>query len=449
MVYPRIEDLCFHIDDSCGYPGYSGYTDIHGLKEFKYISLKEVQKRHEEDSRQLNGFSHIMEAIFSYLELKDWANCRLVCQSWRVSIDCNLKDWYILQLKLLLAKPFWYDTIIWFDPDQERYPGAYYRPKRQMSFFLDVFPFWSETMEFFQSKKASLLKLKKFVEIMWHWQMGPDEFTSVCPVFSAILPETNYEILEFLHDETPLDFNKVFLGREEWTEERKPLLHIAIEVEDMFNSIHFLFESSNSKKVFDADIKHDEYEKFKRLHRLNAQFEREDDEDKYPYTCLRERLTALQRLVLNPRSENSKLISLFLNFSSKLNIDLNILNKDCQSLLHMLILPNPMKNDSLQFVTSTLETFLTHPESRKKMDFNATDVHGMTAFHYACAYGFLPEIKLFLVHSQELGIDLIMTNKRGETPLMLAKENRFNVENMESEIVPFLENFLMEEGIQI
>ena len=214
--------------------------------------------------------------------------------------------------------------------------------------------------------------------------------------------------MEFLHDETPLDFNKVVIG--EWKEERKPLLHIAIEVEDMFNSIRFLFESSHSKKVFDADIKHDEYEIFKYLHGLNAQFEREDDEDKYPYTCLRERLTALQRLVLNPRSENSKLIPLFLNFSSKLNIDLNILNKDCQSLLHMLILPNPMKNnDSSQFVTKTLETFLTHPESRKNMDFNATDVHGMTAFHYACDYGFLPEIKLFLVHGQELGIDLNCT----------------------------------------
>ena len=42
-----------------------------------------------------------------------------------------------------------------------------------------------------------------------------------------------------------------------------------------------------------------------------------------------------------------------------------------------------------------------------------------------------------------------MTNKQGETPLMLAKENGFNVENMESEIVPFLEKFLIEEGIQI
>ena len=155
MVYPRIEDLCFHIDDSCGYPGYSGYTDIHGLKEFKYISLKEVQKRHEEDSRQLNVFSHIMEAIFSYLELKDWANCRLVCQSWRVSIDCNLKDWYILQLKLLLAKPFWYDTIIWFDPDQESYPDLYYSPKRQMTFFWTCFPFGAKLWSFSNPRKQA------------------------------------------------------------------------------------------------------------------------------------------------------------------------------------------------------------------------------------------------------------------------------------------------------
>ena len=160
MVYPRNEDLCVHMDDSCGYPGYSGYTDILGLKVFKNISLKEVQKKHEEDSKQLNGFSHIMEAIFSYLEVKDRGNCRLVCQSWRISID-NLKDWYILQLKRLLAQEFWYDSILYFDPDPKRYPGLYHRPKRQKRLFLEVFPFWSETMEFFQSKKAGLLNLKK------------------------------------------------------------------------------------------------------------------------------------------------------------------------------------------------------------------------------------------------------------------------------------------------
>ena len=76
------------------------------------------------------------------------------------------------------------------------------------------------------------------------------------------------------------------------------------------------------------------------------------------------------------------------------------------------------------------------------MDFNATDANGMTAFHYACVHGRLPEIKLILTYAQELGINLGTDNMRGETPLTLARKNQYNIENMKTDILPVLESAL-------
>ena len=178
-------------------------SDLHGLRPLQHIDLNEIQRQHDEDTKTLNqdAFRHILELTFSYLSssAKDLATCRLVCKSWKMSID-NFKPWYILQFKMAYSKGI---RIIFDDALYMVQP----RSAVKTMYFLDQFPYWIETFKYFEAK-ATLVNVKKITAIFLPYFQSKKP-TRLCPVMSAMFPETNYEILQFLRDETLLDFNKV------------------------------------------------------------------------------------------------------------------------------------------------------------------------------------------------------------------------------------------------
>ena len=391
-------------------------ANIDGQKLFRHIDLNQIQLQHEDDLTiaNKNAFRHIVELIFNHLGPNDMAKCRLVCHSWRASIN-NLKKWHILQLKKACSKTrrIKYKRRVKTGTTKDE---VHFEDSR----FLKIFPYWKETFDFFE-KEATLLNLKKFTSIMLTY-FKSEEATRNCPVFCAILPDINYDILHFFRDETLLDFNKVHLQPLRGI--RLPFLIFALTFEWGFKVVQFLFEGE-SRKALDPEFTYSP----PKILTFPEGFQ-----DAKP----------LQWIMLQPMETTSKFVPLFLDHSAKFEMNLNMRSKHHdQTLIIMLMQPNEIRrNENKVYITNTLEVLFKHPASRKNMDFNAKDTFGMTAFHYACAHGLIQEIKLFLVYAKELGINLFATNKNGETPLDLAKKNNHHVENMETDILPLLEHEL-------
>ena len=188
----------------------------------------EVNEENSDFQHLLNRFKHIVEEIFGYLDLQDLTKSRLVSKSWKSFID-NMKLWYICQWKNAFGKPMEFcktDGILTY--------------KR---LFLEQFPYWKDTFEYFETK-ATLIEVKQFAAIMRNYYCSREP-TNLCPIFNAILPEINYEILEFFHEKSPMDFNVL----------PSPgggnLLHFACGLR-LYSIISFLIKGSARKPIGNA-----------------------------------------------------------------------------------------------------------------------------------------------------------------------------------------------------
>ena len=86
------------------------------------------------------GLQHIAERVFSFLEAKDLAKCRLVSRKWRDTID-PLRYWWILHLKPIKTT---------------RMKFQEYRDPAEEALFLEKFPKWNEVFAAAEDKVDSL-----------------------------------------------------------------------------------------------------------------------------------------------------------------------------------------------------------------------------------------------------------------------------------------------------
>ena len=122
------------------------------------------------------GLKHISEEIFSYLEPKSLAACRLTCTSWRNLID-NHRRWWVLHLQQVRTR-----KVTFF---------ATHFKESSEDFFLERFPHWESTWLHFETK-AKLLKLKEFVGRLYSnyfltlpTMVAVNTIYGQCPVFEA------------------------------------------------------------------------------------------------------------------------------------------------------------------------------------------------------------------------------------------------------------------------
>ena len=346
------------------------------------------------------GFKHIAEQIFCYLDIQDLAKCRLVSRSWKEFIE-DLKHWYISQLKFAYSKPMNFCKADGSFPEIRK-------------LFLDQFPYWKSTFDFYGSKTVKLVNLKKFVYIMINYYQS-EEPTNLCPIFNAILPKLNHEILTFFHEETPMDFNFVL------SPGGGNLLQFACGLR-FYDVVLFLIKGHKRKPV-NMNLK------------LTGTFTRLVDAESAQVANFPAKKIEVAPLHLATIRLDVNIVQLLLDHALQLKIDINARTHLGQTPLHYALMGD---KDKWKEVTSMVNLFFTHPVSRKIMDFNARDTKGNTAFHYACVQGLLPVIKLFLDQTEELGIDLNAQDIKGKTPLAAAKRNPLKIYEMEL-IVSYLQ----------
>ena len=127
------------------------------------------------------GLKHIAELIFSFLEAKDLAQCRLVTNEWKCVIDAH-KHWWILQLRSIKTTEKKFGSVVHV---LENFP-----------------PNWNEVYHYFETRE-SLENLKRFVAALQTYCKA--RTTYGCPLSTAIY-WGQMDVVQ-LYMLSPLDFN--------------------------------------------------------------------------------------------------------------------------------------------------------------------------------------------------------------------------------------------------
>ena len=129
------------------------------------------------------GLCHLVRHISSFLDPKSLGRCRVVCHSWRESID-NDRQWLIYQLDHIQNK-----EKLFVDVKKEERPTLKLSISRR-------FPEWDSVIGKF-SRKQSIPRLKEFVKHMWiYFKDKPMSFYR--NPLSEAAAKSNMEFVELL-----------------------------------------------------------------------------------------------------------------------------------------------------------------------------------------------------------------------------------------------------------
>ena len=123
------------------------------------------------------GLCHLVRHISSFLDPKSLGRCRVVCHSWKDSID-NDRQWLIYQLEHIQNKEKIFED----------------RMKLSIS---KIFPEWDRVIEQF-SRKKSIPRLNEFVKHMWIYFNIVDPYGRT-PLHVACL-KGHFQVVKFLLD---------------------------------------------------------------------------------------------------------------------------------------------------------------------------------------------------------------------------------------------------------
>ena len=119
------------------------------------------------------GLCHIGRNISHYLDPKSLAQCRVVCHSWKNSID-NDRQWLIFKLEHIHKQE---KTFIDYDEEDKE--------ERVKSSISSSFPEWNAFIEEV-SKRQNIPVLKEFVNFMWIY-FNDESMDYYCnPLHSAV-----------------------------------------------------------------------------------------------------------------------------------------------------------------------------------------------------------------------------------------------------------------------
>ena len=129
------------------------------------------------------GLCHIVRNISSYLDPKSLAKCRVVCHSWKNSID-NDRKWLIFQLEHIhnQGKTF----IDHLSKDQAKVKSS----------IKTRFPEWNDFIEEV-SKRQNIPMLKEFVNFMWIY-FKDESMNYYCNPLHSAVAKSNVEFTQIL-----------------------------------------------------------------------------------------------------------------------------------------------------------------------------------------------------------------------------------------------------------
>ena len=131
------------------------------------------------------GLFHIVNHISSYLDRKSIAQCRLVCQSWKDSIDYD-RSWLVFQLEHIQSQE---KTFVDYAAEGE--------PKVK-GIVQERFPEWQAFIQQI-SRKQRIFRLKKVVEQMWIYLKDEKTGYDETPLHWAA-EKSNVEFVQLLVD---------------------------------------------------------------------------------------------------------------------------------------------------------------------------------------------------------------------------------------------------------
>ena len=341
------------------------------------------------------GLKHLAEEIFSYLDVKSLAKCRLVCYSWKCVIDQN-RHWWILHLKNLRKNPkLFVDVYMWKN----------HVIRQSRALFLDRFPTWTSTFDYFENE-AKIQKLEEFVSY-FHSVFRQDKvFTALgqCPIFESISKGTqdSLRFLEFMLTFSPFDFNSTGYF------ELLDFTPFAWAVK--LGRIDFVRVFIENAKACGIDL------------------------NKGPRKCSFQ-FTPLHAACWNG---NPEIVRLLLDNAIEHGIHLGAGGPHQLTPLHTAIALHkfpitlterecPLISHKKKEVVSIL---LQHPVAQAHINYNASSCANRhnTALHFACFYGLTGVVQLLIEHAERLSIDLNSTDAYGRRPIDLAIEYNNNIE---------------------
>ena len=357
------------------------------------------------------GLVHITDHIFSYLEIQDLANSRLISKVWKNYIDHTSKIWWVLQLQSL----------------------------KNHTDILEIFPHYQPVFTHFESQ-AKQINLKDFCLFMRiyfqsgskqlsedgrEYQRDPLEFAIHHGLLGAI---------QILLD-SPLDFN----------------------IANAFGDTPFHLASAFGKenilcllldKIDQIDINKVRYAPSffiaGEIGNANALTLFINHASKIDFQAT----DPLGHTILHLVAERGhvKLMELLIENAQKLRIDFNAKTVTGRTVLHSLVevgmdigpnlrdlhLPESfqMALEKRQAVMTSLEAcqnrvkilrILLETKENTKIDFNGKDMLGMTVVHSACFAENLEMLKILKDSAGKKGIDMKARNAFGQTPLDMAK----------------------------
>ena len=377
-----------------------------------------------------HGLSHLVNQMFSHLNPKELAICRMVSKSLRDHVDNN-KQWWIFQLETIKKTPT--------DFEVKTTPLFHYRPVVTTSLIETQFPEWKVVNEYFINEKNTY-KLKTFVLYMWKY--FNDRKKGVNP-FHYAASKGNVAILQLLM-ESPFDFNSN-------TPFGDTIFHMSVRNSDP-NVPKFIFEQFKddfkdakiNSLVIHTAIKKGQKETIDFLLKSRKRFgikldtKEEFDENILHLVCAFNRTDVFENVV-NCLKEDSCGIDAntpnhfgftSLHFACKygtletlklllsLHPNVKALTNRGQSIIHIAAAVGPLvlsifkrylkpSHDVLQYL---LESYPSMAEQ--------TDPNLETPLHVACEFGFLENVKVLFECPNIKSFDA--ADKHGNTPLHLA-----------------------------
>ena len=305
------------------------------------------------------GLQHIAEVVFSFLEAKDLAKCRLVSRKWRDTIDPQ-RYWWILHLKPIKTTRMKFQE--------------YRNEAAEEALFLDKFPKWNEVFDYFETQ-VNLETLKRFVGAMQKFHKSGTVFG--CPLTLAI-HRSDLDLIQ-LYMESPLEFNDPI-----WRE--NPPLHYA-SLLGKYEVVKLLFD----KEGVDLNLKADLYFT-------------EDTATAFQIAC---------------ESGHDKIVEFFLDHALEKEIDLNARGTRGHTAMHNACMcrwdeyPAAKGNRQKQ----VFQVLFDHPVAQNLMNINAVDNQGVTPFHMACDTELFEVVEFFLDNALERNINIHTINIFGTTPM--------------------------------
>ena len=307
------------------------------------------------------GLCHIVRNISSFLDPKSLAQCRVVCHSWKNSID-NDRQWLIFQLEHIHK--------------QEKTFIDYLKGKSKVKSSIKTrFPEWNAFIEDV-SKRQNIPVLKEFVKYMWTYFKDESMNFYRSPLHSTV-EKTSIEITQLLI--------KSGIDLEMKTPDGGTPMHVACR----FGDIEMVQLLVKHQPTFDASLRTNDGHTI-----FHCAVSNSDPQvpklmlDTFRFEDIRTNLggTMLHHAVFFGPKES---IEFLIESRDKFGINLEARTNNGQTILHLACVKRDI--EIVNLVYNALE------ENDYNIDFDTQNENHLTPFHYACMNSNTSDVAIHLL----------------------------------------------------